>query len=257
MSALAVASVTKCCVAMGLPPEDVRSNSRSPSMILARRVICHVMHNVYGFSFPEIYRGFHGRDVIGSHTGVRGMALIGCQMVEAADPAYVDKARACIDALRESVRVEGPVLPRAFNPAIAARFFVDALDGDGSWDDMPESERAQYIGAMRQTGKMLDNVERGLTGTMAKAMGITLMELLRGRRNKSSSRRRAVLAYMLRTYAGMTYQDIADHLGGIDHTSAMYAVRRVQEQLKTGDPLTVDLVSKCQPIVSGLDKAAA
>jgi chromosomal replication initiation ATPase DnaA len=257
MSSLALTSVTKCCVAMGVAPEIARSISRSGPIVAARRVICHVMHNVYGFSFPEIYRGFHGRGGNGSHTGIREMAMRGRELIEASDPKYVEKARLCTEALRDTLAESGRAVTHVFNPAVAARFFVDALDGEGTWDELADSERSQYVEAMKTTGRMLDSMEQTLTGKLAGAMGITLQELVRLRRTKSVARRRQVLAYVLRTHAGMTCQDIADQLGGIDHTSVVHATRAVTDQIAKHDDVTLALIERCMPVLADARKEAA
>lgn len=253
----AMESVTKCCVVLGESPEIVRSTSRVGRIVAARRVICYVMHFIYGFSYPEIFRGFYGQNNNGSHTGVRGSADFARRMVELGVPEYVEMVRKCTEALRETVLIEGPPVPRAFNAAVAAKMFVDALDGDGTWQAMREEERETYVNAMRQTAIGLDSLEQSMTGALARAMGISLAELLKQRKTKSVAVRRQVICYMLRVRLGKPVGVVCDELGGIDHSTACHAVSSIRTRLEEGDPVVRDLVELCEMVLASQKEVAA
>lgn len=80
-----------------------------------------------------------------------------------------------------------------------------------------------------------------LLAAVARVSGVPAETLLSDRRAAAVARPRQVLCYLAARHTTLSYPQIGQGLRR-DHTTVMYARRRVAALLAAGDPLTVDLV---------------
>ncbi len=68
------------------------------------------------------------------------------------------------------------------------------------------------------------------------------MKLIKGeKRDKPIAVPRQIVMYLFKTRTGMTYEEIADYLGGRDHTTIMHGVKKIESLLTTDLRLKTDV----------------
>jgi len=65
--------------------------------------------------------------------------------------------------------------------------------------------------------------------------GVSRLEIMSHRREIRISRARQALMYMAKKYTSYSFPQIARYAGGFDHTTVLYAVKRIAD-LRTADP---------------------
>jgi chromosomal replication initiator protein len=84
---------------------------------------------------------------------------------------------------------------------------------------------------------------------VASHFGFTMAELRGRRRYQRVSRARAIALYLARELTGASYPEIGQRFGGLDHTSVIYAHRRVAGSLL--------LLAEAQALASVLNASPA
>lgn len=81
---------------------------------------------------------------------------------------------------------------------------------------------------------------------VARHFNITVEELRSKNRSKKYSRPRHICQYLCRKITGDSYPDIATHFGGQDHTSVIYAYRKIAKEIEKNNELggMVDALSR-------------
>ncbi len=107
---------------------------------------------------------------------------------------------------------------------------LEALFGDAAADSARRRaiiDQAIEDFHAQTAGTPADRVRR-LTGLVSEEWGVAQAELLGPARDARIVRPRFVLGWLLRRATGWSYPVIARHIGRSDHTSVIYAERRVE-----------------------------
>jgi chromosomal replication initiator protein len=87
-------------------------------------------------------------------------------------------------------------------------------------------------------------IEAVLVERIAEVGGVTIEQLLSCDRRKEITFVRHVAIWFARHEWKLSYPEAARLLGRADHTTAIHAVRRIDDLLHRGDPMTRNLVER-------------
>jgi chromosomal replication initiator protein len=72
-----------------------------------------------------------------------------------------------------------------------------------------------------------------ITEVVAAHNQVKVSDLRSKRRNHTVSLARQIVMYLARETTDLSLDEIGDHFGGRDHSTVLYAIRRVREQVET------------------------
>lgn len=133
---------------------------------------------------------------------------------------------------------------------VVVSWFVDELDGRGTWISMPEKERSIYASAMYRTMRKIAAPSGDTIEALADAMDISTTALVGKSRRAFVVARRHVAIWHLYTNMARNVVRVSQ-MFACDHSSSLYAINKVQRALENGDPETMQLAAKCREATSG------
>ncbi len=151
--------------------------------------------------------------------------------------------------VEKRIENNGPMVA-GIDMRVVASWFVDQLDGCGTWLAMPEKERSVYASAMARTMRRIAAPSGDVIETLADAMDISPTTLIGKDRRADIVARRHVAIWHLYTNMARNIMRVS-RMFACDHSSALYAVSKVQRALENGDPETMQLAARCKEAVGG------
>jgi chromosomal replication initiation ATPase DnaA len=114
-----------------------------------------------------------------------------------------------------------------------------AQDAKGSVSQVP----VKPVVAEQMTGTP-DEICQRIKQAVAEHMGVKQIEFVSPRRTRAIARPRQVAMYLVRGLTALSYPQIGKRFGNRDHTTVMYAIRKINELRTPGSEFINDFLAR-------------
>lgn len=145
---------------------------------------------------------------------------------------------------------------------VLCKQFLDALDGDGTWNGLLEDDQRLYAEAMNKAYQRVYGDTNAPLNAMAKTLcwclGLSHEAVAGPGRSAHQVLARRVIAYALRKHFEPTpsLTELARATGRTNHSSVVTNIRDAEEQIELGNEEFIGAVAKCVTAIEKAKKAA-